>query len=123
MAAKSDIENPAKSGDAAPRAAPPFNVVAAMRAELPMIVGLVVTAVVYAVGRGWAHDVSNLPFTAGLFVVLFGVMIWCAFGVVALVQSMQATELVKIGIAITGVYLFFIGGIMQLFPNLGARKV
>lgn len=82
MAAKSDIENPAKSGDAAPRAAPPFNVVAAMRAELPMIVGLAVTAIVYAVGRGWAHDVSNLPFTAGLFVVLFGVMIWCAFGVV-----------------------------------------
>lgn len=49
--------------------------------------------------------------------------LWCAFGAVALVQSMEATDSVKIGIAVTGVYLFFIGGIMQLFPNLGARKV
>ncbi len=47
---------------------------------------------------------------------------WCAFGAVALVQDMQAYDLVKIGIAVTGIYLFIIGGIMQLFPNLGARS-
>lgn len=47
---------------------------------------------------------------------------WCAFGAVALVQDMQAYDLVKIGIAVTGIYLFVIGGIMQLFPNLGARS-
>ncbi|MEP9395751.1 phosphatidylcholine synthase [Mesorhizobium sp. KR2-14] len=48
---------------------------------------------------------------------------WCAFGAFALVQNMDASEVVKIGIAVTGVYLFFIGGVMQLFPNLGARKL
>jgi phosphatidylcholine synthase len=47
---------------------------------------------------------------------------WCAFGAVALLQGMQASALVKIGIAVTGVYLFFIGGVMQLFPNLGRRQ-
>src|SRR5690606_37355688 len=46
---------------------------------------------------------------------------WCAFGVMALMQTMHATDPVKIGIAVTGIYLFCIGGIMQLFPNLGRR--
>lgn len=55
---------------------------AVLRAELPMIVGLAITAVVYAFGHGWTHNISNLPFTAALFFVLFGVMMWCAFGVV-----------------------------------------
>ena len=48
---------------------------------------------------------------------------WCAFGAIALAQAMEASEFVKIGIAVTGIYLFFIGGVMQFFPNLGARKV
>jgi phosphatidylcholine synthase len=47
---------------------------------------------------------------------------WCGFGAVALVQDMQSYDWVKIGIAVTGVYLFVIGGIMQLFPKLGARS-
>lgn len=54
----------------------------------------------------------NLPMT----------LIWCAFSAVALLQQMQANDWVKLGIAISGVYLFFIGGVMQLFPKLGARK-
>ncbi|WP_378951299.1 phosphatidylcholine synthase [Mesorhizobium sp. ANAO-SY3R2] len=54
----------------------------------------------------------NLPMT----------LLWCAFGGFALVQDMQASEWVKIGIAVSGIYLFFIGGVMQFFPNLGARK-
>ncbi len=29
----------------------------------------------------------------------------------------------QLGITVTGLYLFFIGGVMQLFPNLGAKKV
>ena len=82
MAAQSDIESPAKSGDAAPRAASPFSVLTALRAELPMIVGLAITAVIYAFGHGWTHNISSVPFTTVLFLVLFGVMIWCAFGVV-----------------------------------------
>lgn len=47
---------------------------------------------------------------------------WCVLCVVALVQDMHADQWVKIGIAATGVYLFVIGGIMQLFPGLGARR-
>ncbi|MEX0406667.1 phosphatidylcholine synthase [Aquibium sp. LZ166] len=47
---------------------------------------------------------------------------WCIFGAIALVQDMRAYDFVKIGIAVTGVYLFVIGGIMQLFPYLGARS-
>jgi phosphatidylcholine synthase len=47
---------------------------------------------------------------------------WCAFGAIALLQTMDASRSVKIGIAATGVYLFCIGGIMQFFPNLGRKK-
>jgi phosphatidylcholine synthase len=48
---------------------------------------------------------------------------WCAFAAIALFQAMHASEFVKIGIAATGLYLFVIGGVMQLFPTLGAKKV
>nr|WP_246389511.1 phosphatidylcholine/phosphatidylserine synthase [Aminobacter niigataensis] len=53
----------------------------------------------------------NLPIT----------LIWCAFGAIALAQAMHASDWVKIGIAVSGIYLFFIGGVMQFFPNLGAK--
>jgi Ca2+:H+ antiporter len=58
------------------------SLVAILRAELPMLVGLALTVVIHVFGHGWTRDFSNLAFTAALFVVLFGVMIWCAFGVV-----------------------------------------
>jgi len=48
-------------------------------------------------------------------------LVWCALGVYALLRDMQAEQWVKIGIAATGVYLFFIGAVMQFFPDLGAR--
>ncbi|HWK97572.1 MAG TPA: calcium:proton antiporter [Pseudolabrys sp.] len=57
-------------------------VAAALRAELPTIVGLAMAAVVFTFGHSWTRDFSNLAFTAVVFAVLFGVMIWCAFGVV-----------------------------------------
>lgn len=47
---------------------------------------------------------------------------WCGFGIVALIQNMDTTPAIQIGIGITGLYLFFIGGIMQLFPTLGLRR-
>lgn len=62
-------------------------------------------------------------------------LLWCAFGGMALAQAYlasfysqigvlaeQVSLFIKIGIAATGLYLFSIGGIMQFFPNLGARK-
>ncbi len=62
-------------------------------------------------------------------------LLWCAFGALALAEAAlaafynqigvlaeQVNLFTKLGIAITGVYLFCIGAVMQLFPNLGARK-
>src|SRR5450631_4858487 len=42
-----------------------------LRAERPVLVG-----------AAWTSDNSNLAVTAAIFVWLFTVMIWCAFGVV-----------------------------------------
>ncbi|MFD2054961.1 CDP-alcohol phosphatidyltransferase family protein [Mesorhizobium calcicola] len=62
-------------------------------------------------------------------------LLWCAFGALALAQAAlaafydqigvlgeQVGTFTKIGITITGLYLASIGGIMQFFPNLGAKK-
>ncbi|MHA6684655.1 phosphatidylcholine synthase [Mesorhizobium sp. A556] len=62
-------------------------------------------------------------------------LLWCGFGVLALAESALAqfysqigvlaenvSLFTKIGIAATGLYLFCIGGVMQFFPNLGAKK-
>ena len=63
-------------------------------------------------------------------------LLWCAFGMMALAQSALAafynqigvlgehvSIVTKIGISVSGIYLFFIGAVMQMFPSLGARKV
>ncbi|HET9538153.1 MAG: phosphatidylcholine synthase [Mesorhizobium sp.] len=47
---------------------------------------------------------------------------WCLFGAIALIQTMDASYFVKVGIAVTSIYLFSIGAVMQLFPTLGLRK-
>ena len=49
-------------------------------------------------------------------------LVWCAFGAVALLQDMDAETWVKIGVAVTSVWLFVIGGVMQIFPNLGLKR-
>ncbi len=49
-------------------------------------------------------------------------LVWCGLGVIALLQDMHADDWIKIGIAASGFYLFCIGGIMQLFPKLGAKS-
>ncbi len=61
-------------------------------------------------------------------------LLWCAFGALALAQAAMAVfynrigvlgehvdVVTKAGIAVTGIYLFCIGGVMQLFPHLGGR--
>jgi phosphatidylcholine synthase len=60
---------------------------------------------------------------------------WCAFGLLAIFQSAMANFydqigvlgehvdiFTKIGIIVTGIYLFCIGAILQFFPTLGARR-
>jgi phosphatidylcholine synthase len=63
-------------------------------------------------------------------------LLWCAFGMLALAQAAMAgfysqfgvlaghvSAFIKAGVAATGIYLFFIGAVMQLFPKLGLRRV
>jgi Ca2+:H+ antiporter len=57
-------------------------VLANLRAEAPVIAGAATTAVFFTVGKTWAADFTQPAVTAALFVWLFAVMIWCAFGVV-----------------------------------------
>jgi phosphatidylcholine synthase len=62
-------------------------------------------------------------------------LLWCAFGILALAESALAefysqigvlaenvSQFTKAGISVTGLYLFCIGGIMQFFPKLGAKR-
>lgn len=60
----------------------PRSAIAVLRAELPMLAGIALTAVVFTVGHDVVRDRSNLVLTAAVFVCLFAVMIWCAFAVV-----------------------------------------
>ena len=56
------------------------------------------------------------PLNLGVFLA------WCLLGVVALAQGMQASLWVQVGVGATALYLFAIGAVMQLFPNLGLKK-
>jgi phosphatidylcholine synthase len=57
-------------------------------------------------------------------------LLWCAFGAIALflawgappASPMHAPSWVKAGIALTSLYLFCIGAVMQYFPNLGRKE-
>ncbi|PYE88246.1 phosphatidylcholine synthase [Phyllobacterium leguminum] len=49
-------------------------------------------------------------------------LLWCALGVTAIFYSLQAPLWVRIGISITGIYLYCIGAVMQFFPKLGASR-
>ena len=69
---------PAKPADAAK----PHGLLHTLRDEIGLIAGVVTTAIFFTVGKPWLADLSNLPWLGFLFVWLFGVMIWCAFGVV-----------------------------------------
>jgi Ca2+:H+ antiporter len=53
-----------------------------LRAELGLIAGVVTTVLFFTVGKSWLADLNSLPWLGLMFVMLFGVMIWCAFGVV-----------------------------------------
>jgi len=53
-----------------------------LRTELGLIAGVITTVIFFTVGKAWLLDLDNLPLSIALFAWLFGVMIWCAFGVV-----------------------------------------
>jgi phosphatidylcholine synthase len=46
-------------------------------------------------------------------------LIWCALGGYSLLMHFQSPDWVVWGVVISGIYLYCIGGILQLFPDLG----
>ncbi|MEO3999281.1 phosphatidylcholine synthase [Mesorhizobium sp. CAU 1732] len=80
---------------------------------------VVVAAILSFVPINFLHPVRVKrlrPLNLGVFLA------WCAFSCAALAQGMQASLPVQVGVGITSIYLFVIGGVMQLFPTLGLRK-
>jgi phosphatidylcholine synthase len=80
---------------------------------------VVIAAILSFVPVSFLHPVRVQrlrPLNLGVFLA------WCALGAVALLQNMDASPLVQVGVGITGFYLFVIGGVMQLFPKLGLKK-
>lgn len=69
-------------GAAPPGAGGPPSVLGAVRAELGLIAGVVTTILFFTVGADWLKDLSSVTWLSFMFIWLFGVMIWCAFGVV-----------------------------------------
>lgn len=55
------------------------------------------------------------PFNMAVF------LLWCAFGGYALLLHFESPQWVVIGMIVSGLYLYLIGGVMQLFPSLGRR--
>lgn len=53
-----------------------------LRSEVGLLAGIVTTVLFYTIGKEWIADLDNLPWLVFTFAWLFGVMIWCAFGVV-----------------------------------------
>jgi Ca2+:H+ antiporter len=53
-----------------------------VRAELGLIAGIVSTMIFFTIGEPWVANLDSLPNFIVLFAWLFGVMVWCAFGVV-----------------------------------------
>ena len=62
--------------------AEPSGLAGAVRAELALIAGIVTTVMFFTVGETWLADLDSLPWLVLMFAWLFGVMLWCAFGVV-----------------------------------------
>ncbi len=80
---------------------------------------VVIAAVLSFVPMNFLHPVRVKrlrPLNLGVFLA------WCALACVALVQDMQASWPVQWAIGASGLYLFLIGGVMQLFPRLGLNK-
>ncbi|MHA1518414.1 MAG: calcium:proton antiporter [Alphaproteobacteria bacterium] len=50
--------------------------------ELGLIAGVITTVIFYTVGKEWADQLDSTRWLLLMFIWLFGVMVWCAFGVV-----------------------------------------
>jgi Ca2+:H+ antiporter len=85
MAAKnrSKSREPAKKrASSTPVAAPPRRFAKAFADEFALIVGIATTIIFFTYGDRLLAGLDNTPWFATMFVWLFAVMVWCAFGVV-----------------------------------------
>ncbi|WP_112831425.1 phosphatidylcholine synthase [Rhizobium cremeum] len=57
------------------------------------------------------------PLNLGLF------LLWSALGIYALLLHFQTPFWLKIAFSASGLYLYCIGGVLQLFPALGSRRI
>lgn len=48
--------------------------------------------------------------------------LWCGFGGYALLLHFNSPSWVVVGMVLSGIYLYVIGGVLQLFPGLGRRN-
>ena len=71
-----------ESGAKAEGVPEPAGFVARLRAESGLIAGAVTTVLFFTVGQEWLTDLSDFSWLGFMFAWLFGVIIWCAFGVV-----------------------------------------
>ncbi len=83
------VKNQSQSRKATARRAPSKSAPAPSRRfteiladEFALIAGIATTVVFFMYGDRLLGDLDNLPWFAAMFLWLFGVMVWCAFGVV-----------------------------------------
>ncbi|WP_208435829.1 phosphatidylcholine synthase [Bartonella phoceensis] len=50
-------------------------------------------------------------------------LLWCFFSIAAFFYQLDSPSWVKIGISVTGIYMYCIGAVMQLFPQLGVINI
>ena len=81
---KAKPTNPSKSAKAAKsaKAVTGGGIMERVRAELGLIAGIVSTVIFFTIGEPWVSNLDSLQNLIVLFAWLFGVMVWCAFGVV-----------------------------------------
>ena len=59
-----------------------------IRSEAALLAGAVTTAILFTVGQDWFYGLDNTPKLIGLFIWVFAIMVWCAFGVVRHADSL-----------------------------------
>lgn len=79
---------------------------------------VVISAILSFMPLNFLHPVRVVrlrPLNLGIFLG------WCAFGIVGILYQMEAPLWVRIGISVTGIYLYCIGIVMQFLPKLGLK--
>ena len=81
---KAKPTNPSKSAKAAKsaKAVTGGGIMERVRAELGLIAGIVSAVIFFTIGEPWVSNLDSSQNLIVLFAWLFGVMVWCAFGVV-----------------------------------------